>query len=77
MPCCREREIWRKFKTLKELKEPLDKGEIELNPESGDGLTLESDITYFYVDDECVFRMHPSDLLEEALDLLGIPWQIA
>ena len=66
-----------RYKTLKELKEALDKGEIELNPESGDGLTLESDITYFYVDDECVFRMHPSDLLEQALDLLRIPWQIA
>ena len=66
-----------KYKTLKELKEALDKGEIELNPESDDGLTLESDITYFYVDDECVFRMHPSDLIEEALDLLGIPWHIA
>jgi len=66
-----------KFKTLKELKEALDKREIEIDPESGDGLTLESDIAYFYVDDECVFRMHPSDLIEEALDLLGIPWQIA
>jgi len=53
-----------KHKTLKELKEALDKGEIKLNPESGDGLTLESDITNFYVDDECVFRMHPSDILE-------------
>ena len=66
-----------KYKTLKELKEALDNGEIEIDPGSGDGLTIESDITYFYVDDECVFRMHPSDLLEEALDLLGIPWQIA
>lgn len=66
-----------KYKTLRELKEALDNGEIEIDPESGDGLTLESDITYFYVDDECVFRMHPSDLIEEALDLLGIPWQIA
>jgi len=64
-----------KYKTLKELKEALDDGEINLDPERGDWLTVESDITYFYVDDECVFRMHPSDLLEEALDLLGIPWQ--
>jgi len=66
-----------KYKTLKELKEALDRGEIEIDPESGDGLTLESDITYFYVDDECVFRIHPSNLIEEALDLLGIRWQIA
>ncbi len=66
-----------RYKTLKKLKDALGKGEIKLNPESGDCLTLESDIAYFYVDDECVFRKHPSDLLEEALDLLGIPWQIA
>ena len=66
-----------KYRTLNELREALDKGEIKLNPQSGDGLTLESDIAYFYVDDECVFRMNPSDLLEEALDLLGIPWESA
>jgi len=64
-----------KYKTIKELKEAIDKGEINLDPERGDFLTLENDITYFYVDDECVFRMHPSELIEEALDLLGIPWQ--
>jgi len=63
------------YTTLKELKEALDEGEIKLDPERGEYLTLESDITYLYVDDECVFRMHPSDLIEEALDLLGIPWQ--
>jgi len=66
-----------KYKTLNELKEALDKGEIQLNPEGGDCLIVESDSTYFYIDDECVFRMHPSDLLEEALDLLGIPWETA
>lgn len=66
-----------KYKTLKELKEALGRGEIEVDPERGDCLTLESDIAYFYVDDECVFRMHPSDLIEEALNLLGVPWQIA
>ena len=66
-----------KYKTLNELKEALDKGEIQLNPEGGDCLMVESDSTCFYIDDECVFRMHPSDLLEEALDLLGIPWETA
>jgi len=66
-----------KYKTLKELKEALDKGKIQLNPESGDCLIVESDSTYFYVDDECVFRMHPFDLLEETLNLLGIPWETA
>ena len=63
-----------KCKTLKELKEALGRGEIKVDPKSGDCLTLESDIAYCYVDDECVFRMHPSDLIEEALDLLGVPW---
>jgi hypothetical protein len=65
------------YKTLKELKEALDKGEIQLDQESGDSLIVDSDSTYFYLDDECAFRMHPSDLLEQALDLLGIPWETA
>jgi len=64
-----------KYKTLKELKDALDKGEIKTDPERGDYLSLENEITCFFVDDECVFRMHPSDLIEEALDLLGIPWK--
>ncbi|RLB28208.1 MAG: hypothetical protein DRG87_09820 [Deltaproteobacteria bacterium] len=66
-----------KYKSLKELKEALDKGEIQANPANGDCLIVDSDSIYFYLDDECVFRMHPSDLLEEALDLLGIPWENA
>ncbi len=64
-----------KYKTLKALKEALDKGEIDLDQERGDCLTLESDIAYLYVDDDCIFRMHPYDLIEQALDFLGIPWQ--
>ena len=63
------------YKTLKALKQALDQGEIQLDPESGDCLILDSDSTYFYIDDKCVFKMHQSDLLEEALDLLGIPWE--
>jgi hypothetical protein len=66
-----------KYKTLKELKEALDQGAVQVDPEGGDCLVVESDSTYFYLDDECVFRKHPSDLLEEALDLLGIPWESA
>jgi len=66
-----------KYKTLMELKKAIDKGEIQLNPEEGDGLIVEGDSTYFYLDDEVVFRMHPSDFLEEALSLLGIPWENA
>jgi hypothetical protein len=63
------------YKTLTELKKAIDTGEIQLNPEGGDCLIVEGDSTYFYLGDEIVFRMHPSDLLEEALNLLGIPWE--
>jgi hypothetical protein len=66
-----------KYKSLKRLKEALDQGEIQLDPEGGDYLMVDSDSTYLYLDDECIFRMHPSDLLEKALDLLGMPWEIA
>lgn len=66
-----------KYKTLKQLKKAIDSGEIQLNAGEGDGLIVEGDSTYFYLDDEVVFRMHPSDLLEEALNLLGIPWENA
>jgi len=38
-------------------------GEIQLHPEGGDCPVAESDNTCFYLEDECVFRMHPSDLL--------------
>ena len=66
-----------KYKTLKELIKALNKGEIQINPKEGDGLMLEGDSAYFYLDEEIVFRKHPSDLLEEALSLLGIPWENA
>jgi len=65
------------YTTLRALKEALDQGELQVNPEAGDGLILDSDSAYFYSDDACVFRMHPTDLLEQALDLLGIPWETA
>ena len=66
-----------KYKTLTELKNAIDKGEIQVHPEDGDCLMVDADSTYFYLDDEVVFRMHPSDLLEEALNLLNIPWENA
>ena len=66
-----------KYTTLKQLKKALDQGEIQLNPGGGDCLMVDADSTYFYLDDEVVFRMHPSDLLEEALNLLNIPWENA
>lgn len=44
-------------------------------------LTLDDDVAFVYVGDEdgdgdnaeCVFRMHPDLILQEALDLLDIP----
>jgi hypothetical protein len=66
-----------KYTTLKELKKALDQGEIQVHPGNGDCLMVDADSTYFYLDDEVVFRMHPSDLLEEALKLLCIPWENA
>lgn len=38
-------------------------------------LTLDNDEVYAYQGAECVFRSHPDILLEQALDLLGIPHQ--
>lgn len=36
-------------------------------------LVIDNDSTSVWVDDEPVFEMHPAELLEEALALLGIP----
>lgn len=45
----------------------------------GDGLTgpirLDNDTTDVYANHEKVFSMHPVELLEQALDLLGVPWE--
>lgn len=68
------------YKTLKELKAALDSGELKLTAER---LVLDSDVCFLYVnsseDDDgvCVFRAHPANLLEAALDLMGIPWENA
>lgn len=41
-------------------------------------LTVDNDDSYAYDQaEQLVFRMHPADLLEQALDLLGIPHQDA
>ncbi len=52
-----------------------------------DILWLDNDVVFVYVDDgppltededdvpqKCVFRMHPYDLLNELLDIVGIPY---
>lgn len=52
------------------------------NGEVTEPLSLDNDDTYVTVPEdpdwiraETVFRAHPHDLLEEALTLLGIPWE--
>lgn len=54
------------------------RGAIELGHLKGAVLMIDNDVTSMYVGDEdsageCVFEMHPADLLEQALNLLGIP----
>jgi hypothetical protein len=70
------------YKTLAELKAAYDRGDVKAS------LTLDNDQTsiYDYTGDgdpetdedpnawQKVFDMHPDDLLQQALDLLGIPW---
>ena len=38
-------------------------------------LMLDNDSTSVYLGDDEVFDMHPDDLIEQALTLLGIPWE--
>jgi hypothetical protein len=40
-------------------------------------LTLDNDDAHAYQGGECVFRMHPADVMEQALNLLRIPHQEA
>lgn len=40
---------------------------------TGAVLVIDNDDTHVYVGEECVFRMHPDEVLEGALDLLGVP----
>lgn len=58
--------------TLAELKAAYESG--ALSPE--DLLTIDNDQCDVYdsTTDEQVFEMHPSELLEQALTLLDIPW---
>lgn len=71
-----------RYKTLKELKAALDSGDLELK-QSYDRLIIDNDNCSLYLhsadveDATCIFSVHPADLLEQALDLMGIPWDNA
>jgi len=54
------------YRTLRELREALAAGTVR-GP-----LLIDSDAVYTLAGDGD-FEMHPADLLEQALDLLGIP----
>lgn len=59
------------YNSLRELQDAYESGELdESHP-----LFIDNDDTFVYLDDECVFGTHPDGLLEEALSLLGIPWE--
>ncbi|HYE58365.1 MAG TPA: hypothetical protein VD948_07650 [Rhodothermales bacterium] len=63
------------------MKEALDSGQLKLQPH--EALTIDNDSVYLYVGPENQERKvfgegyDPFSLLEEALDLLGIPHQPA
>lgn len=61
-----------KYKTLAELKQAFDNGEIKKT----DPLMLDNDCSHIYAGDgDRVFDgPGPMGLLEQALTLLGIPW---
>lgn len=56
-----------RYATLAELRAAYASGEVTAP------LAIDNDQTTVYTDDEKVFEAHPEQLLEDALDLLGIP----
>jgi len=69
-----------KYATLAELRAAYESGELD-GKESP--LVLDNDSSHVYVrgedesgvDDVCVYRGEGYEIREEALDLLGIPWE--
>lgn len=60
-----------KYATLAELRAAYTRGELT------DPITLDNDNTTVYDGDEKVYEAHPDQVLEDALDLLGIPHEPA
>ncbi len=63
-----------KYKTLAELRQAYRQGEVT------EALMLDNDDVSVYTgedpeDEQLAYKAHPEKLLEEALDLLGIPWE--
>jgi len=75
----------KRYATLKKLKDALDSKELVLD-EFNRGLIIDNDSTVLSIQDPnsdneddtiTVFSLDPPSLLEEALELLGIPWDYA
>lgn len=63
--------------TIAELRSAFESGDLT---RGSCCLILDNDQVYAYKDDESdamIFDEHPYDVLREALDLLGIPWENA
>ena len=71
-----------KYQTLQELRKAYKSGELD---KKNSPLVIDNDSVTVYEDDDgdeegdsvCVYRSHPATLLEDALNLLGIPWENA
>jgi hypothetical protein len=62
-----------KYDTLKQLQDAFTTGALTADEDGPVTLMLDNDDTFVYVDSEKVFEMHPDDVLDQALSLLGIP----
>lgn len=40
-------------------------------------LVIDNDEVFAYRDGKCVYRDHPGELLQDLLDMAGIPWEPA
>ena len=63
------------YTTLEQLKAAYDRGDIDAPVFiDNDSTTVYQEYDESAPDSECVFEMHSGTLLEQALQLLGIPW---
>lgn len=65
-----------KYKNLAELKAACEAARAA-RAEELPYLVIDNDDTHVYQGGECVFRMDPAEVLEQALDLLAIPHEEA
>lgn len=61
-----------KFRTLDALIEAYDEGSLSRD----DRLVVDNDSVSLWHNGECVFERHPSELLEDALTALRLPWEL-